>query len=287
MDINYAHLIEDYKFYENSISTLKEIYARFRDDIVGKSELLLRFRKWDGNYRFMVTDRIDAFCGFRQHSKEKYLKELLNKYNWWRDHTLYWFRDYSTDDDLLPTLKIDESIESDYLLCFLQDIDFIMNHISDLLTLDNQIFNLDSKKNRAEDDFLKIFFKPENDLLPPEDYIRFDNLIYSTDKKVIDIKKEPWKILAVLMVWAENDKLDLSEFNHVKKSKEVNVRVAHFMAKYFTYEGKERDNTYYNSDIFPLITTKLGAKHEDFIKQLDFICGKIGFNLPQKIKIQP
>lgn len=278
METNYSCLLDDFKNLERMIGKIQSLYA-------GSSEYTncLNFLEpYRNDLKFVMVDKINSYYLSNQTLSKKNLQYLFDSYFDLKNYYVNNFVGYNNAPEI-P--KIVERILESYEKAIVSDVDFIMNHLSELLISESNIKSDDL--HDPDDNFLKVFFKPENELLPPEDYIRFENLLYSSDKKVIDIKKEPGKIFAVLMVLAENNKIDLSEYDHVKKSNELNVKVAHFMAKHFTYQGEKKDNRYYNSDVFPLISTRLGAKYEDFNKQLNLICGKIGFNLPQKIKLQP
>jgi hypothetical protein len=193
-----------------------------------------------------------------------------------------------------------DAINQIQLISLVEEYDFINDQYQSLVKEDDSNLTLDkieiatlahtyfedSSKNSNED-WLEIFFAPENNILPPEDHLKYKNLLYSETKKTIDIQKEPWKVFAMLMVWAVNGKLDLSEYDKKPKSKQLNVKVAHFMAEYFTFQGENKDNSDWNSNTFSMVSTKSSFKHKEFNSRLYLVCGKLDLNFPQSLQKMP
>ena len=240
---------------------------------------------------------------------------LVNTFDFKKRYQAYIEKSENEDTKAIVDSKFNEFIKEEILIkrmCWdLFEDDFISGILELALTYYREYFNDDKnvillnkyvrkssgayrayvereEQKVSLQDWTQAFFPKENDILPFDNHVKYVNLLSGASKIKIEVQqKDIWKIFLVLMVWAENEKLDLSKYNQMKKATKLNIKIAWFMSENFTIKGMVENNTYFNNNGFRTIKRFSDPTCDTiqlrFIKTMNVICGKIGFKPPSNL----
>ena len=277
MEVTYTQLLNHYKYYEDLNIRLNNLFVSFESKDYNEFNIQLNelnpFLNYDQQY--IVVDEIEMFISYKSDFQSKYLTELLYKYQWLHKDIFRWYNNQILNENGQTILKDNHTLHFKFLLGFIRSIEFIISSLKELL-------------KPKEDEFYHEFFNHDNSILPHEDFSDYKKLFIEKQEVKINLKKEIGKVFLVLMVWAVNDKLDLSKYEQVKKSNQLNVKIAHFMADNFTVNGDTKSNIHFNDNGFRSIVRQINNSNDSnqvrFYNQLNSICGKLNLTFPEKLK---